>query len=79
MAILDLRYVSNIRSVGSRELTMPSSLGPILLGTFLNVWFYGILITQVTLYYVVHKQCVLFRSVCGQRILTTHTKGTNHG
>ncbi|KAG8683471.1 hypothetical protein FRC08_014263, partial [Ceratobasidium sp. 394] len=31
-------------------------LGPILLGTFLNIFLYGVLITQVTWYYVAHKQ-----------------------
>ncbi|CAE6519108.1 unnamed protein product, partial [Rhizoctonia solani] len=32
------------------------SLGAILVGTFLNVWLYGILVTQVTLYYTVYKK-----------------------
>ncbi|CAE7202497.1 unnamed protein product [Rhizoctonia solani] len=34
---------------------LDTSLGAILIGTFLNVWLYGILVTQVTLYYSVYK------------------------
>ncbi|CCO30648.1 hypothetical protein BN14_04678 [Rhizoctonia solani AG-1 IB] len=34
----------------------PHALGAILIGTFLNVWLYGILVTQVTLYYSVYKR-----------------------
>ncbi|KAJ1303218.1 hypothetical protein OPQ81_011417 [Rhizoctonia solani] len=34
---------------------MQLSLGAVLIGTFLNVWLYGILVTQVTLYYSVYK------------------------
>ena len=37
---------------------MQLSLGAILIGTFLNVWLYGILVTQVTLYYSVYKKLV---------------------
>ncbi|KAG8769324.1 hypothetical protein FRC12_005031 [Ceratobasidium sp. 428] len=32
------------------------SLGPILLGTMLNVWLYGIMVTQTTVYYVSFKK-----------------------
>jgi len=32
------------------------SLGPILLGTVLNVWLYGIMVTQTTMYYVTFKR-----------------------
>ncbi|CEL62687.1 hypothetical protein RSOLAG1IB_05043 [Rhizoctonia solani AG-1 IB] len=35
---------------------LDTSLGAILIGTFLNVWLYGILVTQVTLYYSVYKR-----------------------
>ncbi|KAH7337102.1 hypothetical protein B0J17DRAFT_666255 [Rhizoctonia solani] len=34
---------------------LDTSLGAILIGTFLNVWLYGILVTQVALYYSVYK------------------------
>ncbi|KDN41710.1 hypothetical protein RSAG8_07241, partial [Rhizoctonia solani AG-8 WAC10335] len=34
---------------------LDTSLGAILIGTFLNVWLYGILVTQVTMYYSVYK------------------------
>ncbi|QRV92307.1 hypothetical protein RhiJN_20325 [Ceratobasidium sp. AG-Ba] len=39
--------------MGNRK---PYSLGPILLGAFLNVLLYGVLLTQVILYFVVHKK-----------------------
>ncbi|CAE6438515.1 unnamed protein product [Rhizoctonia solani] len=35
---------------------LDTSLGAILIGTSLNIWLYGILVTQVTLYYSVYKR-----------------------
>ncbi|CAE6465367.1 unnamed protein product [Rhizoctonia solani] len=60
--VLDIHEEAKRIAAGTKQPATPGSpgkphpLGAILIGTFLNVWLYGILVTQVTLYYSVYKR-----------------------
>ncbi|CAE6346172.1 unnamed protein product [Rhizoctonia solani] len=60
--VLDIHEEAKRIAAETKQTATPESpgkahpLGAILIGTFLNVWLYGILVTQVTLYYSVYKR-----------------------